>query len=495
MSASNEVLSPPQDGSGPAAPHRLVVQTARGGLVTFAGQACRIGINFVATVCLARLLSPADYGLFGMATVLTGFAAMFADLGLNQAALQREQISQEQQSALFWLNALVGLGFTLLGLLLSPLAGWFYGEKVVTRVVALLATTFVISALGGQHLTVLRREMRFRRIVVTDVCSMLGAVIAAIACAKPLGVWALVVQQLANACFTTLGYWLGSKWRPSFPKRAADMRNMLHFGAQVTGFRLVNYLARNFDNLLLGRVHGAVVLGLYSRAYSLFVLPLSNINAPIGAAVIPGMSRAQNEPAVFREIYLGALRVVVWMSIPLSTALIAVADPLIPTLLGHKWGDVIPIFRLLGICGFGQAIGNTMGWVYVARGDGARMLRWGVFASTAVVVSFIVGVPFGAEGVALAYSVTTCLLVPIGIRQALKGSPISEKDVYRLLAKPLLLSASVGLAAFAACHWLVGVYLQLGVSFGIYLVTVALLLRSPEARQMLRSLRERLAKR
>jgi len=474
-------------------PHRLVRQTARGGVLTFAGQACRIGVNFIATVCLARLLSPTEYGLFGMASVLTGFAAMFADLGLNQAALQREHISQEQQSALFWVNVLAGVGFTLLGLALSPLAGWFYGEVVVMRIVAALSFTFLIAALGGQHLTVLRRDMRFKQIVITDISAMVGGVLVAIACAKRLGLWALVAQQLTSALLATAGYWLASKWRPDLPRRTAQVREMLHFGAQVTGFRLVNYLARNFDNVLLGRVHGPHVLGLYSRAYSLFVLPLSNINAPIGAAVIPGMSRAQAEPAVFREIYLGALQIVVWLSVPLSMALIAVADPLIPALLGQKWHDVIPIFRLLGICGFGQAIGNTMGWVYTARGEGARMLRWGLFSSSAVVLSFVVGVPFGAEGVALAYSLTTCLLVPIGVRLALKGSPISERDVYLLLAKPLVLSSALALAAFAACHWLQGVPLRLGAAFAIYAFGALLVLQWPGSRASLRALKQRLA--
>src|SRR5690349_13800056 len=161
MSAPPEVV-PPEESRG-AARQRLVGQTARGGMVTFAGQLCRIGINFVATVCLARLLSPSDYGLFGMATVLTGFAAMFADLGVIPAALQREHITHEQQSGLFWVNVAAGLGFTTLGLVLSPLAGWFYGERVVTHVVAALSVTFFLSSLGGQHLTVLRREMRFAR--------------------------------------------------------------------------------------------------------------------------------------------------------------------------------------------------------------------------------------------------------------------------------------------------------------------------------------------
>jgi O-antigen/teichoic acid export membrane protein len=487
-------LSTPPAPAITAEPHRVLRQTARGGVVSFAGQIGKVFINLLATVCLARLLTPAQYGLFGMATVITGFAGMFADLGLNQAALQREQISKEQLSGLFWVNQLVGAGFALAGVALAPLAAWFYGEPQVAKLVAALSLVFCISAVGSQHLVVLRRELRFSRIVAIDIGSLVGGVSAAIACASALGVWSLVVQQLVTPTLAALGYWQASRWRPMWLRRLPDIRSMLQFGAQVTGFRLVNYLARNVDNVLIGAVHGAHVLGLYARAYSLFVLPLSNINQPLSSAVIPGMSRAQLEPAVFRELYLGSLRAVAWMSIPVSSLLIALADPLIPFLLGGKWLEVVPIFRLLGICGFGQAISNTMGWVYIARGDGRRMLRWGIFASTAVIVSFFVGVPFGAKGVALAYSITTCLLVPIGIRLALKGTSIGERETYRVLAKPVLLSALVAAAAFGVCHVLGRGLLGLAAGLGLYALAALAVLRNPEAKRVLNSLRERLAR-
>lgn len=420
-------------------------RSVRGGAATLAGQAANFVLKLGSTAVLARLLTPADFGLIAMVTAVTGFVEMFKDAGLSMATVQRAEINHRQISTLFWLNVALSILLMLVVMTLAPVVAWFYGEPQLLWITIALGAMFPLGGLTIQHSALLRRQMRFGTIVSIDVLSNAIGIAAGIASAA-LGAsyWALVSITCATGVAGAILVWICCPWVPSLPRRGAGVRSMLAFGSNLTGFNFVNFFARNADNLLIGWYWGAAALGLYSRAYQMLTFPLQQINAPVGAVAIPAMSRLQHQPEQWVRFYLRAVSAITLFTAPLSVFLLVYADDAVEFVLGPQWGRAAVIFRLLGISALLQPVGNSVGWVYTSLGQTDRMFRWGLFASTWLVGSFVVGLAFGPEGIALSYGVAVVLITWPGLAYAYRATPLSPKRVLR----PVL--ARTAVAALAA---------------------------------------------
>lgn len=421
----------------------------RGGALTMAGQATRLVIQIGSTILLARLLPPADFGLVAMVVALTGLAALFGDLGLSMATVQRTEITQAQVSTLFWVNVAAGAVIAALVAALAPAIAWFYGEPRLTEITLVLAGTFLLGGIAVQHKALLQRQMRFGALVALDLLAFGGGIATAlILAARGAGYWALVANPVVAAVLTAILAWTLSGWRPGLPSRGSGVRALLAFGGHLTGFNLVNYAARNLDNILIGWWWGAPALGLYDRAYKLLMLPLSQINQPMAQVLIPTLSHIQNDAERWRQAYCRAITGMMLATAPLSCFCFVFADPIIPLLLGKQWSGAVPIFRYLAIAGMAQSLCNSVGWLYISRGRSDRMLRWGLFGVTIICLSFVAGLPFGPEGVALAYSAALLALVWPCVAYACHGTPLRSTDVFRAASVPVLAAAAAALCAY-----------------------------------------------
>ena len=225
----------------------------RGGVATIVSQVLRFLIGIAATVMLARLLTPLDYGLIGMIGAITGFLGIFKDLGLDSALIQRAHVTAEQISTLFWINAGMGLALALTTVAIAPGVAWFYGEPSLMWVTVVLAPPFLLGGIIVQHEALLRRQMRFVRLAALEIGSLLTASIVSIFLAwHQASYWALVGGQIAAALTRFLGLWMLVNWRPRLRTDFSGIRSMLAFGRNLTGFAFVNYFSRNLDNLLIG---------------------------------------------------------------------------------------------------------------------------------------------------------------------------------------------------------------------------------------------------
>jgi PST family polysaccharide transporter len=286
----------------------LGARTARAGAVTVVSHSIRFLITIAATAVMARLLRPSDYGLIGMVAFFTNFVAMFKDLGLSVATIQKTEVSRDQVSTLFWLNVAFSVGITVLTVALSPLVSWFYGDTRLMAVTIVTAMGFVLGGLTVQHEALLRRQMRFFSLVsIVLVSTVVGYAVGIFLAWRGFSYWSLVFSQLALLLTNTTGVWLVCGWRPGLPKRNSGVRSMIAFGRNFTGFSIINYFSRNLDSLLLGKVWGANELGLYNRAYQLMTLPIDQVNEPVTSVAIPALSRIKDEDQRYRQAYLRML--------------------------------------------------------------------------------------------------------------------------------------------------------------------------------------------
>ncbi|MBE9216250.1 lipopolysaccharide biosynthesis protein [Plectonema cf. radiosum LEGE 06105] len=425
-------------------------RSVRGGVITMTAQALKFILTLGSNVILARLLTPQDYGLVGMVTAVIGFVSIFKDLGLSMATIQKEEINHEQVSTLFWVNVALSIAIALLTIALAPGIAWFYKEPRLIWITIALASGFILSGLGVQHSALLNRQMQYRALMVNDIISMLSGVFAAIVSVfYGIGYWALIILPIVISFVSTVGYWIICSWRPGLPRRVFGVGSMLAFGGNLTGFTIINYFARNLDNILIGRYWGSQELGLYAKAYQLMVLPLSQINAPIANVVIPTLSRLQEEPEKFRQYYLKALSFIVFITIPSSLFMMVMAQEIIIFILGPQWYEAAVIFQALSLSAIIQPIYNTSGWLYMATGKTSLMLKFGGTISILLVCSFLIGLPYKAQGVAFCYAIALIFLSIPAMYYAIQRTSITLMDLLNVIKKPLIASLMGSIATFA----------------------------------------------
>ncbi len=429
--------------------------TVRGGAYTLSAQAAKFVLTMGATMVLARLLAPAEFGLIAMVTALMTFAEIFKDLGLAMATVQRSKINHAQVSTLFWINQAVGVTLAIIVAAASPLVAWFYKDPRLQWVTIALATTFLFSGLTIQHHALLRRQMRFKALAAIDIGAILvGITVAVLMALGGAGYWALVVRQIVVSATIAAGVWLTCGWRPGRAARRTGAKVMLAFGGHLTLFHMANYFARNLDKVLIGRRWGEGSLGLYSKAYQLLLLPIQQINAPISSVAIPALSRIKDDPARFRRYYCNAMNLISYLTAPLVVFMAALSDEIVPVMLGDQWLGASPIFQVLAIAAFGRPIMNANGWLFISLGRTKRMMMWGLISVPLFIISFAIGLGHGAIGVALAYAICAQVLRIPGFFFAFHGTPIAFRDLLRATYRPTILSLMMLLVLVAVRHWM-----------------------------------------
>ena len=362
------------------------------------------GFTFAISIVLARILGPAVYGLIGMVIVFTGFAAVFGDLALGAAIIQRKELEERHLNAAFWTNVTMGATLTVLMVALAPAVAWFYKTPELLMLAAVIALKYVIDSLSVVQISLLNREMRFKTLAGIQIGSNVISGLVGLGMALyGMGPWSLVAQTLGASLMTLAWSWRLGNWRPRFSFEIGACKELFGFSAYVLGFDIVNYWARTLDQLLIGRFIGASALGIYSRAYTLMLMPLTQVSRVVGRVMFPALSSIQDDKPRVKRAYLKSISIIGLITFPMMTGLFAISDHFILALLGDKWAGAIPILKIFCFVGLTQSIGTTVGWIYVSQGRTGLYFIMGVIGSAFIMLSFIIGVRWGIMGVAWAY--------------------------------------------------------------------------------------------
>jgi O-antigen/teichoic acid export membrane protein len=433
-----------------AAMKDLKATTIRGGAVRICALAGGSFLRVASMMILARLLEPRDFGLIGMATAFTGVLYLFRDFGLSTATVQRATVTEEQTSTLFWINFLLGAILTVTVVLAAPLVATFYHEPRLLWVTRIVATAFLINGAGVQHSALLQREMRFTAMAVIDILSLIVSTAIAIGAAwAGYRYWALVAMTVSLPLTGTIGLWLATKWVPGMPHRQSGIRKIVGFGSTVTLNSLILYIAFNLDKVLLGRFWGSEVIGIYGRAYQLIRIPTDSLNTTVGEVAFSALSRIQGDLGRLKGYFLRGYSLVLALTIPITMACGLFADDIVAVLLGPKWKDAAQLFRLLAPTILVFAICNPLGWLLTALGLVGRALKIALVLAPLMIAGYMLGLPAGARGVALAYSLTMLLWVIPIVLWAVRGTGISFRDIVLVVSPPLVSVIVAAVIAFA----------------------------------------------
>jgi len=386
----------------------LKTRTVRGIGWSATSQIAQLLMQILISAILARLLTPSDFGLIAMVTVFSSFVAIFADLGLTSAIIQKQEISEEALSSTFWISVGLGALLTIALAASAPLIAAFYSEPRLAPIVVFLSTTLFIASFGYVQSSLLIKKMNFKALGIINLCAIgISGPIAIFLAFYGYGVWSLAWNVVLSTSLIAVFTWIYARWAPHFTFGLQHVKGLLGFGANLTGSNFLGYFQRNADNLLIGGFLGSAPLGFYNLAYNLLLFPLNNISNVIGRVMFPALSIIQHDKQMVRESYITANRYVAAVSFPLMIWVLVTAPQLIRVVFGPKWVSAIVLVQILAIASIEQSIGNNAGWIFFSQGRTDMMFKLTIFTTSIIVLSFAVGLRWGVEGVAIAYTIAT----------------------------------------------------------------------------------------
>jgi PST family polysaccharide transporter len=426
-------------------PKNLSGHAMSNGIVAATAQGIKFGLTLLGALVLGRLLTPQDFGLVGMVSTITAFLGIFSDFGLSTATVQAEKLTDQQSSNLFWINSGFGLIIGLFAVVLAPAVAWFYHDARLVSVTIALAFTFPLTGMALQHRALLNRRMKFRSLAIIEIGSMaLSLLVGCLMAMLHYGYWALAGMQLSLALFGCGLTWLASRWHPTLPQREPGLAPLMSFGVDLTISGLVYNLSRACDTLLLGRFWGPTPVGLYSRASALLLRPVDQFLAPVSSVLMPILCRVKNQPERYRRVFLQAYDAVGLVCFPLSALFVASARPLILVLLGPAWSGAISLFAAFALMALYLPLAASAMWLFTSQARSREMLTANILLSSLTVISFVCGLPYGALGMVLAFSVSGLFIrLPLLYYLAGRRGAVGAKDLWRVFFRHLPVWASV----------------------------------------------------
>jgi PST family polysaccharide transporter len=370
-----EPVPTPAPPPAPPRPPSLGKQVVQGAMWNYGGFLVSKGLLFVATLILARILSPSEFGLVGMALLVITALDILRDFGIGASLIYRQRDGQAAANLAFLLSAVIGVMLFVGNWLLAPFVTVFFKTNgpeetaTVTGLVQVLGFSLLFAGLGSTQDALLQKAIDYRRRMIPEVGRTLikGVLQVALALAG-FGVWSLVWGQVIGEACATILLWTVSSWRPTRLLDRTLLRPMVNYGTQIMMVGGLGWLVADIDYLIIGRFLGDAALGLYTLAFRIPELIIRNLAQAVSNVAFPVAARFQEDKAAMRHAYLTMQHYMLAILAPLGFGLFAVTPSLIHILFQDKWEPAIPVMELLSIYMVLSGISHWPGVVYKAVG-------------------------------------------------------------------------------------------------------------------------------
>jgi O-antigen/teichoic acid export membrane protein len=414
----------------------------------------RAVLQVIQVAVLARLLSPADFGLIALVVALMSFLQIFADAGISNAIIHYQDITQKQLSSLYWLNVSVSTALALLLIASSSWVSGWYHEPVLNILLMLAAAAMMASALGQQLRISAQKDLRFAQLAKLELAAALCGSTSAVALAwYGAGVYSLAVGSLVAAvvgCFLAW-YLLAQGWRPQWRLRLGEIRPFLKFGGYMIGNNLATTFNNQIDVLLGTSLLGTQSMGLYSVPKNLSLNVQMVINPIVTKVGLPVMAKAQQDLALLKNMYLQTLRMTDSVNFPVYFAIAFFAPEIVHLVLGEKWQSAIPLLQIFACWGLLRSIGNPVSSLLFATGNAELAFKWNVALMLFIGPTIWLGSLYGVQGMAIAMtSLMAGLYLPMWyflVRPSC-GATLIEYSLQQFI--PFTLSLMAGIIGYMA---------------------------------------------
>ncbi len=397
------------------------------------------GVLLLTTSILARLLTKEDFGLVAVAVIAINYLSVVKDLGLGLALIQRRDDIDEAANTVFTINTILGITLSLLVLPLAPLFAAYFGEPLVTPVLRWLGLSFALNSLGATHINLLMRDLDYRRKFIPDMSNtIVKGVISLWLAFTGFGVWALVFGQLAGALASVIAAWVVKPWRPRIRVNLPIARQLVQFGASVTGVDILTVFVDNLSYIIIGRLMGVAALGVFSISYRLPEMLIVGNLWLIASVLFSVFSSIQDKPEELRRGFLSSIRMVQLIVMPLCLGLFVAADPIVRVFFGEQWLEAIPLLQILSLYALIYSVGYHAGDVYKAIGRPDILFKLNIMSAAVLLPALIIGSQFGLIGFAWGYLIAIVIDQTITLYVATRFVKVTFFDILKEL-KPAML--------------------------------------------------------
>jgi O-antigen/teichoic acid export membrane protein len=368
----------------------LTAAVVRGAAWNTVGAVAQKAITLGATVIVARLLTPPDYAVAGLAGSVMGIFGMLAAHGFAYALIQRQELTDIACHSVFWFMTVTGLAISVLAVAAAPGLAGFYKQPALIPVMGALALSLLVSMIGAVPNILLQRAMSFREInLISIVGGMLSAVLGIGTAWLGYGYWALITPSIGAGLFMAVYAFRLSGYRPAWAFRWREIKALSTFGFSTLGTNVVYYFAENLDYLIMGRFWSPADFGQYYFAFEKSRQPYYLVMTQIGSTIFPALSRVQQDLDRLRRALLQGTSFVCMIIFPLHVLLIGLADPLVPWIFGEQWRPAVPVFQILAAFAFVRGLASLVGDALLALDRAQTVLAFNVFRITVILPTLV----------------------------------------------------------------------------------------------------------
>lgn len=421
---------------------------AGGARVTLLAQWVRFAIQVVGFVVLTRLLTPAEFGVVAMVTVIVALAMLVADSGLMFAGIQAADLDEGQRTNLFWLNAAAGAVGMAIVALSGPLLAWFYHDDRVVGLALVISVTLLLNGLAVQFRVAINRQFRFGILALEDVIAAgAGLIVGTLMAVAGAGYWALAGQLVSQSLVLVALAAAQSHWWPGWPRRGSTMGGLVRFGSNNLWVQLMNMVSRTTDAMMVGRLQGAEALGFYSRATQLVNMSFQQLVTPLTRVMLPRLASEQTTEGLNGAL-LRVQRVIVYVLLGAVSALAAVAHPLTIVFLGAHWAPMAIIVQVLCVGAVFQALGYVYYWAFLAIARTGTLLLSELPGRLLMILGVIVVARWGVLPVAWVMSLGLAVIWATSTVVFAPRAGIDSRRLTAIAVPPIVLFALAFGAAF-----------------------------------------------
>ncbi|MBK1794448.1 MOP flippase family protein [Devosia sp. WQ 349] len=460
----------------------LVFQAVRW---TAAASLTRAMLAVLQVYILARIINPADFGLFALVMVIVNAVALLSDGGLSSSIVHFQDVSRDELSSIYWLNVLIGSVLAGAVFLAAPAMAVFFNSPDLEAPVRWASGTFVIISLGQQYRSLAEKRLSFDYLAKIEVISAVAAFFATIQVAlSGGGTWSLVVGLWTSCTFTTalMLIFENRENRARLHFNIKETSRFVKFGASYVGVNIANTISLQMDLVLFGKFFSSHMLGLYSQPRDMCLRIMFLINPIITRVSFPMIARSQSNVLEVKRLYLSVIRMTSSINMPIYGFIAAFSSDVVLVLLGPNWLEASSLLRVLALWCMFRALGNPLGSLLYATGRTTMALLSSITVAISLVALVLMGATFGPVGVPAALTLLYVVLVPAFWAFIIKkvcGASFLEYTAQIL--SPLLCTALSVSAALLSTGWISDVYLRLvgalTISGVLYLAFSALLNR------------------
>lgn len=421
----------------------LKKQTFSGVIWTFLDTFLITGISFVATLFIARILGPADYGLMGMIAVFFAIGNTLVDSGLSQSIIRTKEADNKDYSTVFYLNLAISIFVYVVLFIAAPYIAMFFEQHILIEIVRIYCLSFIITAFSAIQLAQLNRNMQFKRITYLNVPStIVGVIVGLTLSINSFGVWSLVWMHLSNKITFSVLLWLFSTWKPTLYFSKERMKYHYGFGYKLMLSGILNSVFNNIYNILIGKFYSVQSLGYFDRAKKLNDYPVTILTGIISKVTYPLLSKIQDEKERISKVYKQLIQFSFFISTPLMFGLAAIAPPLFQLVLGDQWMDAVPYFQIICLASIFYPVHSFNLNILKVYGKSNLFLKLEVYKKLIIVLSIVISFPFGI--IALVWSTLAVSFVSLLINTHYSQRLIDYKTARQLLDMvPILIIASI----------------------------------------------------